>query len=106
MATRSFGATPECIKRLGIWRASWAARRKLTTSGGTSKTAADRTTHTLPIGRTHLGLGDTRAYLDCLELAFKEREPFLASMWVFQGSDRVRDDCRFVRLSRQLGFTH
>jgi DNA-binding winged helix-turn-helix (wHTH) protein/Flp pilus assembly protein TadD len=60
----------------------------------------------LPIGWTYLGLGDTEGYLDCLEVAFDEREPFLASMCVFPGSDRVRNDRRFARLSLRLGFTH
>lgn len=59
----------------------------------------------LPIGWTHLGLGDTGAYLDCLERAFKEREPFLASVSVFPGSDRVRRNERFENLCRRLGLT-
>jgi DNA-binding winged helix-turn-helix (wHTH) protein len=59
-----------------------------------------------PIGWTHLGLGNTEAYLDCLAAAFEEREPFLASEFVFPGSDRVRNDSRFDSLFRRLGFTH
>ena len=59
----------------------------------------------LPIAWTHLGLGNREAYLDQLELAFEEREPFLASVRVFPGSDRVRGDQRFEGICRRLGLT-
>jgi DNA-binding winged helix-turn-helix (wHTH) protein len=59
-----------------------------------------------PIAWTHLGLGNTEAYLDCLAIAFEEREPFLASEFVFPGSDQVRNNSRFERLFRSLGFIH
>ena len=60
----------------------------------------------LPIGWTHLGLGNNDAYLDCLDLAFEEQEPFLASECVFPGADPVRNDPRFKHLSHRLGLTH
>lgn len=59
----------------------------------------------LPIAWVHLGLGNAEAYLDHLEFAFEEREPFLASVNVFPGSDRVRGDQRFEGLCRRLGLT-
>jgi tetratricopeptide (TPR) repeat protein len=59
----------------------------------------------LPLAWTHLGLGNAEAYLDQLELAFEEREPFLASAHVFPGSDCVRGDRRFAGICRRLGFT-
>jgi hypothetical protein len=57
----------------------------------------------LPIAWTHLGLGNAVAYLDHLEPAFEELEPFLASIYVVPGSDRVRGDPRFEGLCRRLG---
>jgi len=59
----------------------------------------------MPIARAHLGLGNPEACLDWLEVAFEEREPYLASVSVSPGHDRLRSDTRFKRLLRRMGFT-
>jgi tetratricopeptide (TPR) repeat protein len=56
----------------------------------------------LPIAWTHLGLGETGAGLDWLETALAERDPFLGSINVFPGYDAIRDQARFMRLTREL----
>ena len=56
----------------------------------------------LPLAWTCLGMGETAAALDWLEIALAEREPFLGSIMVFPGYDAIRDQARFRRLAREL----
>ena len=45
----------------------------------------------LPIAWAYLGLGETAAGFQCLEMALAERDPFLASVMVFPAYDAIRD---------------
>jgi TolB-like protein/tetratricopeptide (TPR) repeat protein len=56
----------------------------------------------LPIAWTYLGLGETASALEWLETALAEREPYLGSLIAFPGYDAIRDQGRFVRLTREL----
>jgi len=56
----------------------------------------------LPIAWTYLGLGETSACLEWMEAAHAEREPYLGSLMVFPGYDRIRDQPEFWRLIKQL----
>jgi TolB-like protein len=56
----------------------------------------------LPIAWTYLGLGETAAALEWLETALAEHDPFLGSAMVFPAYDAVRDQERFMRLTRAL----
>jgi tetratricopeptide (TPR) repeat protein len=56
----------------------------------------------LPIAWTYLGLGETAAGLEWLEIALAEHDPFLGSAMVFPGYDAIRDQPRFRRLAQQL----
>ena len=56
----------------------------------------------LPIVWTCLGLDETAAALDWLEIALAERDPFLGSLMVFPAYDRIRDRPEFSRLAREL----
>ena len=56
----------------------------------------------LPIAWTHLTLGETAAALDWLETALAEHDPFLGSAMVFPAYDAIRDQARFMRLTREL----
>jgi TolB-like protein len=56
----------------------------------------------LPIAWTYLGLGETAAALDWLETALAEHDPFLGSAMVFPAYDAIRDQARFMRLTREL----
>jgi TolB-like protein/cytochrome c-type biogenesis protein CcmH/NrfG len=56
----------------------------------------------LPIAWTHLGLGETTSALEWLETALAEREPFLGSAMVFPAYDAIRDQARFMRVTRKL----
>jgi tetratricopeptide (TPR) repeat protein len=59
-----------------------------------------------PIAWTHLGLGNTETCIDWLEIAYEEREPYLASISSFPGHDCLRRDARFKGLLRRMGFIH
>ena len=54
----------------------------------------------LPLAWTCLGVGT--AALEWLETALAEREPYLGSLMVFPGYDRVRKQARFKRLIHEL----
>ena len=56
----------------------------------------------LPIAWTYLGLGETATALDWLETALAEQDPFLGSAMVFPAYDAIRDQARFLRLTREL----
>lgn len=56
----------------------------------------------LPIAWTYLGLDEADSALAWLETAFAECDPFLGSAMVFPGYDAVRDQARFIRLTREL----
>jgi hypothetical protein len=56
----------------------------------------------LPIAWTYLGLEETASALEWLETALAEREPYLGSLIVFPGYDAIRDQPRFMRLTREL----
>jgi TolB-like protein/tetratricopeptide (TPR) repeat protein len=56
----------------------------------------------LPIAWTYLGLGETASALEWLETALAERDPFLGSAMVFPAYDAIRDQARFMRLTREL----
>jgi hypothetical protein len=47
-------------------------------------------------------LGETASALEWLETALAEREPYLGSLIVFPGYDAIRDQARFMRLTREL----
>jgi hypothetical protein len=55
-----------------------------------------------PIAWTWLGLGDIEACLEWIEIAFNEREPYLASASVFPAYDPLRSHARFIRLVEQI----
>ncbi|MGD1095056.1 MAG: hypothetical protein ABSB35_24080 [Bryobacteraceae bacterium] len=57
----------------------------------------------VPIAGTYLALGEIDACLDWLETALSEREPYLGSVLVFPGYDRIQGQPRFVELVRQVG---
>jgi hypothetical protein len=57
----------------------------------------------LPIAWTYLGLGETNAALEWLEIALAEREPYLGSINVFPGYDTIRHKTRFKKLVQELG---
>jgi TolB-like protein len=59
-------------------------------------------TPALPIAWTCLGLGETAACLEWLEVAFAEREPYLGSLMVFPGYDAICGEVRFNRLVHEL----
>jgi TolB-like protein len=56
----------------------------------------------LPIAWIYLGLGETDAGLEWLEIAFSERDPFLGSAMVFPAYDAIRSHARFKKLAHQL----
>jgi TolB-like protein len=56
----------------------------------------------LPVAWTYLGLGETASALDWLETALAEHDPFLGSAMVFPAYDAIRDQARFMRLTREL----
>lgn len=56
----------------------------------------------LPIAWTYLGLGETATALDWLETALAEQDPFLGSAMVFPAYDAIRDQARFLRLTREV----
>ena len=56
----------------------------------------------LPIAWTYLGLRETTSALEWLETTLAEREPFLGSAMVFPAYDAIRDQARFMRLTRKL----
>jgi len=47
-------------------------------------------------------LGETASALEWLETALAEREPYLGSLIVLPGYDAIRDQARFMRLTREL----
>lgn len=49
-----------------------------------------------------LGLRETGACLEFLEIALAEREPYLGSVMVFPGYDVMRDHKGFRRLAEEL----
>jgi tetratricopeptide (TPR) repeat protein len=59
----------------------------------------------LPIAWTYLGLGETASALEWLETALAEHDPFLGSAMVFPAYDAIRDQARFMRLTRELKFS-
>jgi TolB-like protein/tetratricopeptide (TPR) repeat protein len=59
----------------------------------------------LPIAWTYLGLGETASTLEWLETALAEQDPFLGSAMVFPAYDAIRDQPRFMRLTRELKFS-
>ena len=58
----------------------------------------------LPIAGTYLGLGETSAALEWLDISFAERDPFLGSLLVFPAYEVIRNQPRFKRLAEQLKF--
>ena len=56
----------------------------------------------LPIAWTYLGLGETASALEWLETALAEHDPFLGSAMVFPAYDSIRDQARFIHLTREL----
>jgi TolB-like protein len=56
----------------------------------------------LPVAWTYLGLGETAASLEWLETALAEHDPFLGSAMVFPAYDGIRNQARFMRLTREL----
>jgi TolB-like protein len=58
----------------------------------------------LPIAWTYLGLGETASALEWLETALAEHDPFLGSAMVFPAYDAIRNQARFMRLTRELKF--
>ncbi len=56
----------------------------------------------LPIVGTYLGLGETSAALEWLDISFAERDPFLGSLLVFPAYDAIRNHPQFKRLAEQL----
>jgi TolB-like protein len=56
----------------------------------------------LPIVWTYLGLAEDAEALRWLETAQAECDPFLGSLMVFPGYDRIRDQPQFMRLAREL----
>ncbi len=56
----------------------------------------------LPIVGTYLGLGETLAALEWLDISFAERDPFLGSLLVFPAYDAIRNQPQFKRLADQL----
>lgn len=46
--------------------------------------------------------GETVSAVEWLETALAEREPYLGSLIVFPGYDAIRDQARFMRLTREL----
>jgi len=56
----------------------------------------------LPIAWTYLGLCETATGLEWLETALAEHDPFLGSAMVFPAYDAIRDQARFMRLTREL----
>ena len=59
----------------------------------------------LPIAWIYLGLGETAASLEWLETALAEHDPFLGSAMVFPAYNAIRDQARFIRLTRELKFS-
>jgi len=47
-------------------------------------------------------LGETASALEWLETALAEHDPFLGSAMVFPAYDAIRDQARFMRLTREL----
>ena len=62
----------------------------------------DYTAPHCPLRGLNLGLGETASALEWLETALAEREPYLGSLIVFPGYDAIRDQARFMRLTREL----
>ena len=56
----------------------------------------------LPVAWTYLGLGETASALEWLETALAEHDPFLGSAMVFPAYDAIRDQARFMSLTREL----
>ncbi len=56
----------------------------------------------LPIAWTYLGLREAASALEWLETALAEHDPFLGSAMVFPAYDAIRDQARFMRLTREL----
>jgi tetratricopeptide (TPR) repeat protein len=56
----------------------------------------------LPIVGTYLGLGETSAALEWLDISFAERDPFLGSLLVFPAYDAIRNEPQFKRLAEEL----
>jgi hypothetical protein len=47
-------------------------------------------------------LAEIVSALEWLETALAKREPYLGSLIVFPGYDAIRDQTRFMRLTREL----
>jgi tetratricopeptide (TPR) repeat protein len=57
----------------------------------------------LPTALVHLGLGELGNCLCWLETALAEREPYLASAFVFPGYDLVKHEVRFKAILNAIG---
>jgi hypothetical protein len=56
----------------------------------------------LPVAWTYLGMGETVSALEWMVKALAEHDPFLRSAMVFPSYDAIRDQARFMRLTREL----
>ena len=58
----------------------------------------------LPFVWTYLGLGETPAALEWLDISFAEQDPFLGSLMVFPAYEAIRNQPKFKRLAEKLKF--